>query len=217
MSVTVSDVVGFIGVSGAVVTWILLYQSHFTLRARRLQVIDLATKRLEFWNEYLKAGEAAGEHRQDMKNRALDSISHAVEYADTELQRLSWVETQWRTIARERAKNPRKWRFVAPSSVRESDRRAWYISVYGSRLSWILCLVSLAIAALLIATLPPHFRSNVGGKIVASDTKGKVTSAVFFYAMGLYFIWAAVKMRFEAATLEYPSPTKPKPPILDKL
>ncbi len=127
MSTPVSGTEVFCVVCAGVGTWLIEHGLlNLTRRARNLKVIDLAIERLAFWNEYLKAVEVAGD-RQQMRDRAFDRILHVVEYADAELQKLSWVQTQWRAIVTERAKSPRRRRFPirVPASVRESDKRAW--------------------------------------------------------------------------------------------
>jgi hypothetical protein len=188
--------------------WLL----NLTRRARRLKVIDLATKRLTFWSEYLKAVEVAGD-RQQLRDEAFARILQVVEDADAELQGLSWVQKQSRLIAGEREKSPRKRRFRirAPASMPESIKPLWRSKIRKARLWFILAIVCMLFASLLTWSLLAHLQPP-------QNVRGTIIGAVCFEAMALLSLWSREDRMFDAARLEYSLPTRPpKPPILDRI
>jgi hypothetical protein len=75
----------------------LLYRGNFLQRgtyAKQLHIIEVATKRTEYWTEYLKTVELADSVESEKYIQAKDKVNEALarirNEADAEMKRLSW-------------------------------------------------------------------------------------------------------------------------------
>ena len=104
--------------------------SNVGLHARRVPVVDLATKRVAFWEQFLRVGIAASpdnEAQDQIKELARSAIDRIRDEADIELRRLSWNEA----LA--------VHRFSPHESFKGAPKIQWWIEMAGF---WLFMLMA---------------------------------------------------------------------------
>jgi hypothetical protein len=194
------------------------YWRNLRLRARQLSAIELATRRLSFWEQFLKVAASASDlgidKRQSARERAYDAILRIPDYADLELKWLSRDEIQWEQIRGKLPQSMLKFFFaVKPDpSLSAPDRHIWrsYIVLF-----WFYAIVWLLIALLFVfagvmAGLHPHPHAPP----LALALKRLLVLFVFI-ALNVFAARMAVHFRLEAEKLKHPRPGRP--PVLDRI
>ncbi len=77
----------------------------FSRRIRRLNAIELAKKRVEFWDQFLKVEletlmQLGGDEERMIKDDARAGIARARNEANVELRRLQWIDEEERVVGR---------------------------------------------------------------------------------------------------------------------
>jgi len=212
---TTSIVVVFKEVSGAAVAIITAVTgaiafawAYLRPQARHLGIIDLATKRLMFWDQFLKtaasAVDPADAKYQTARDRAYDAILNVADQADGQLQRLSW-DDRIRQLIRE--EGFRFLIFKPGPSLSHTDKAKWYLGLF---YSWLL-LIAAVLSYFLFAFLLIHslFHPSAMRHLAVILLVG-FTSNLFAFAAGtLHF--NARKLNYIA---KYP---RPKQPIFNRI
>jgi hypothetical protein len=192
----------FLGALSAIAAIATFYWSNVRLPARRLGIVDLATKQIAFWDQTLKLELAAttdNDKQQEARDRAYAAVQRIRSHADVELERSSWPERANEIIFQSRSSvlNMRR----PPDWLRTSQKIDWYLLKI---MCWVMFFLALTLMIVFVTAVmfPPHRIRNFGTAI-----EGVVyisTSSL----LGRYFGLAAERLA---------CPGRPQRSVLDKI
>lgn len=175
---------------------------------KRLQAIELATKRVEFWTQFLdgqsKATVAGNQEQLQAQQAASQALERVKLDADLQLQRLSYEE-QLRRVAMGRPHHLQK-----AASFSSTQRVNYYFGKLGF---WLFVLYALFFGSLFSLFLakpqPAPFLTPISNLPLELILTGVLLICLLF--MSLY---VAFRSRRSALSSQYP---KPDAPILDQI
>jgi hypothetical protein len=204
-STVVPIITGVFGVVTAGIAVSAVNWASVRPQARHLWVVDLATKRLAFWEQFLKVAAVATDPDSDKyktaREQAYDAILNISDHATRDLKGLSWGERTTQLVKNERSQYKRLLVFKPDPSLNTSDKVDWYARVFASWFT-LMTVVFLFVIFMLFLVSHPHPTAKQDLLIILLQ--------IFIYA----FSYVAGQLRFNADKLKYPPPERP---ILDRI
>ena len=193
-SLATKYVVPMLGSVGTITVAVGFFWTNLRQHARRLEIIDLATKRTTFWNQFITAVNLATAADSPERKSEQDKTYKAVLriHSDALLQTQALVRnkkigrgTDWRAFKYERTK-----------------LNKWYLVV----LWWYLVLLSGATLLMALALFVQAQRQVLAGR-TANNPHWLLSAgtSIVFIVMGRYFLVLAQGLKHDA----------PEPPIID--
>ena len=187
---------------GALAAIASFYWLNVRVPARRLGIIDLATKQIAFWDQALKleisATTDAGE-QEKAKHRAYAAVQRIRSHADRELERLFWSKKTSNLLVQSKRVVFKMRR--PPRYLETSTKVEWYVLK-------VTCWMFLFIAAVMIVILEISI-------VTTRPLERNVLKQTFVFAYCLLNIFVATYYGSLAEKLAFPS--KPVPPTLDEI
>lgn len=161
----------FIGAFTAIAAIATFYWSNVRLPARRLGIVDFATKQVAFWKQALELELSVTTdtvQQQDAKDRTYAAMQRVRAHADSELEYLSWpAKTEQQVFKSVKS----LLNTHAPASLRGWKKLEWYTLKF---LCWLLFIVATMCLVLVLAysvvfprPVPPHNLDNLVHMVLA--------------------------------------------------
>jgi hypothetical protein len=202
----VSILGGLVGITAAV----NFFWSNLRIPAKRLAILDLATKRIAFWDQFLKVELAAAESDQEKLKQARERAHCAIETVRADgvrqLERLCWKAKRDQCI-REQFGWKRILTFRPHCSLDLSDTVSWWGYIC---LAWMGLIVYVWLSVGLF--------SQTGHDVLLRERTQWFTTAdkSLFQRIGVMLFFAGFTgwARFQAERLKYKAPPEP---VIDTL
>jgi hypothetical protein len=159
----------------------------FTRRQRQMQIVELATKRIIFWETYLKASrpilDSDPKERMKVEQEVFSAVQSVRVQTGEELRRLSWFQI----VAQKR---------VAAVPLKGGKKALWFLWV---SLTWISAATSIMYLVHVIRK-----SNHLGRDFNFEETATVEVVMLAFFGLVLFF-------RVKATDVKYPKPR----PVLD--
>ena len=197
--------IGQIAIGVFTLFWTILafYWSNLRPQARHIGIVDLATKRLAFWDAFLKLELSATsdpDEQEHARSRALRAVQRIRSHANRDLDRLSWLE---RT-------NTLVFKHHNPFSLHRPPPLAWPRKLE-FLFQKLLCYYFLLIAVVTFLLTIHRLSRLVAGRRHPTDVAYLPLAAILiitFLLVARVYGMAAERLAFAG---------QPRPPILDEI
>jgi hypothetical protein len=190
---------------GAVATVASFYWSNVRVPAKRLGIIDLATKQIAFWDQALKLELSATTdtaEQEKVKHRAYAAVQRIRSHADRELARLCWSQ-KTNNLLYESQSNRLVFKMRRPPRfLKTSEKFEWYLSK-------VTCWVFIALAVVILLLLVINVKT--AAPLAAHNRLYQTVMFAFFLTNLL------IAGHFGAKAEKLAFPSKPSAPILDEM
>ncbi len=154
----------FLGALSAIAAIATFYWSNVRLPAKRLGIVDLATKQIAFWDQALKLELSAttdSQEQEKARHRAYSAAQRIRSHANKEMERLTWSQKTNDLIFEKKTLLNLSW---APRSLNASKKFEWYLY---KALLWIFFALALLLGIIFIISIiwGPHLPKNVAAQI----------------------------------------------------
>jgi hypothetical protein len=181
---------------------VAFYWSNVRLQARRVGVLDLATKQIAFWDQALKLELSATtdkDRQREAKDRAFAAVERIRSHADKELARLTWSESTNNLIFQSGRRSVLN--LNPPSPLQRAKKFKWWSLKI---LAWLMLVSGLFIGFSVIWAMlvPPHRIFN---------------AAEYLWESSFILATPLLGLRFGVAADRLALPMKPEVPLLEKI